>query len=46
MVDQKLMWVITKWLCNRIAVKNHNFLLNGFWKFHFKLLIYFPGLRS
>ena len=46
MVDQKPMWVTTKWLRKRGAVKNHDSLLNGFWKFHSKSLVYFPGPRS
>ena len=46
MVDQKPMWVTTKWLRKRVAVKNHDSLLNRFWKFHSKFLVYFPGPRS
>ena len=45
MVDQKPMWVTTKWLRERVAVKNPNSLLNHFWKFHSKSLVYFPGSR-
>ena len=46
MVDQKPMWVTTKWLRKRVAVKNHDSLLNRSWKFHSKFLVYFPGPRS
>jgi hypothetical protein len=46
MVDQQPMWVTTKWFRKRVAVKNHDSLLNGFWKFHSKFLVYFPGPRS
>ena len=46
MVDQEPMWVTTKWLRKRVAVKNHDSLLNGFWKIHSKSLVYFPGPRS
>ena len=46
MVDQRPMWVTTKWLRKRDAVKNHDSLLNGFWKFHRNFLVYFPGPRS
>ena len=45
MVDQKPMWVTTKWLRKRVAVKNPDSLLNRFWKFHSKSLVYFPGSR-
>ena len=31
---------------NGFAVKNHDSLLKGFWKFHSKSLVYFPGPRS
>ena len=46
MVDQKPLWVTTKWLRKRVAVKNIDSLLNRFWKFHSKFLVYFPGPRS
>ena len=43
---KKPMWVTTKWLRKRVAVKNPDSLLNRFWKFHSKSLVYFPGPRS
>ena len=46
MVDQKPLWVTTKWLRKRVAVKNIDSLLNRFWKFHSKFLVCFPGPRS
>ena len=45
MVDQKPMWVTIKWLRKQVAVKNPDSLLNRFWKFHSKSLVYFPGSR-
>ena len=41
--------VTTRWLClpilwwKRVAVKNHDSLLNGFWEIHLKSLVHFPG---
>ena len=43
MADQKPMCVTTNWLRKRVAVKNHDSLINGFWKFHSKSLVPFPG---